>query len=84
MFAPFLALLRRDLLLAFRHRGELANPLLFFALVVTLFPLTALDTHGIGLVQTILDDHAGRGGMAVITSHQPVTLRRTLRQLSLG
>jgi len=39
MFGPFIALLRRDLLLAFRHRGELANPLLFFALVITLFPL---------------------------------------------
>jgi heme exporter protein B len=35
----FLALLRRDLLLAFRHRGELLNPLLFFGLIVTLFPL---------------------------------------------
>jgi heme exporter protein B len=35
----FLALLKRDLLLAFRHRGELANPLLFFMIVVTLFPL---------------------------------------------
>lgn len=33
------ALLRRDLMLAFRHRGELANPLLFFVIVVTLFPL---------------------------------------------
>ncbi|BBA35930.1 heme exporter protein B [Methylocaldum marinum] len=39
MMAPFLALLKRDLLLAFRHRGELANPLLFFLVVVTLFPL---------------------------------------------
>ncbi|HYE34717.1 heme exporter protein CcmB [Methylocaldum sp.] len=36
---PFLALLKRDLLLAFRHRGELANPLLFFLIVVTLYPL---------------------------------------------
>jgi heme exporter protein B len=35
----FLALLRRDLMLAFRHRGELANPLLFFLMIVTLFPL---------------------------------------------
>jgi heme exporter protein B len=35
----FFAVLRRDLLLAFRHRGELANPLLFFMIVVTLFPL---------------------------------------------
>ncbi|MEY4195226.1 MAG: hypothetical protein RLZZ226_1594 [Pseudomonadota bacterium] len=47
MFAPFLALLRRDLLLAFRHRGELANPLLFFALVVTLFPLGVSPDPGL-------------------------------------
>jgi len=39
MASPFLALLKRDLLLAFRHRGELANPLLFFLIVVTLYPL---------------------------------------------
>jgi heme exporter protein B len=32
-------LLRRDLVLAFRHRAELANPLLFFVIVVSLFPL---------------------------------------------
>ena len=35
----FLALLKRDLLLAYRHRNELLNPLFFFILVVTLFPL---------------------------------------------
>lgn len=35
----FVVLLRRDLLLGFRHRSELANPLLFFVLVVSLFPL---------------------------------------------
>jgi heme exporter protein B len=35
----FYALLKRDLLLAFRHRGDLANPLLFFMMVVTLYPL---------------------------------------------
>lgn len=35
----FVAVLRRDLLLAFRHRGELANPLLFFVIVASLFPL---------------------------------------------
>jgi len=35
----FFALLRRDLLLAFRHRGELANPLIFFLMIVTLYPL---------------------------------------------
>jgi heme exporter protein B len=35
----FLFLLRRDLTLAFRNRAEFANPLLFFILVITLFPL---------------------------------------------
>lgn len=35
----FVGLLHRDLLLAFRHRSQLANPLLFFILVVSLFPL---------------------------------------------
>ena len=35
----FVFLLRRDLTLVFRNRGELANPLLFFILVITLFPL---------------------------------------------
>jgi heme exporter protein B len=39
LFRAFFALLQRDLRLAFRHRGELANPLLFFMIVVTLFPL---------------------------------------------
>jgi heme exporter protein B len=39
MTNAFTALLRRDLSLAFRHRGELANPLIFFLMVVTLFPL---------------------------------------------
>ncbi|NOV29015.1 heme exporter protein CcmB [Methylomonas sp. ZR1] len=35
----FWAIIRRDLLLAFRRRAEMANPLFFFVLVVTLFPL---------------------------------------------
>ncbi len=39
LLRAFSALLQRDLLLAFRHRGELVNPLLFFMIVVTLFPL---------------------------------------------
>ncbi len=33
------ALMRRDLTLAYRHRSELLNPLLFFVIVVSLFPL---------------------------------------------
>lgn len=39
LIQAFSALLKRDLLLAFRHRGELANPLLFFLMIVTLYPL---------------------------------------------
>ncbi len=35
----FRALLKRDLTLAFRHRGEMANPLIFFVMVATLIPL---------------------------------------------
>lgn len=35
----FWTLLRRDMVLAFRHRAELANPLMFFVIVVSLFPM---------------------------------------------
>jgi len=35
----FFAIIRRDLILALRRRSEIANPLLFFVLVITLFPL---------------------------------------------
>jgi len=34
-----MGVVRRDLLLAFRHRSEMINPLLFFVIVVSLFPL---------------------------------------------
>jgi len=37
--SAFIAVIRRDLILAFRRRAEIANPLFFFVLVVTLFPL---------------------------------------------
>jgi len=39
MLRGFVAILRRDLLLAFRHRSELVNPMMFFVIVLTLFPL---------------------------------------------
>lgn len=38
-FAAFSSLIKRDLMLSYRHRNELLNPLLFFVIVVTLFPL---------------------------------------------
>ncbi|MEN8260246.1 MAG: heme exporter protein CcmB [Pseudomonadota bacterium] len=39
LLEAFFFLLRRDLILAFRRRAEIANPLLFFVMVTTLFPL---------------------------------------------
>lgn len=38
MSSLFLGTLQRDLKLAFRRRSELANPLVFFVVVITLFP----------------------------------------------
>lgn len=37
--SAFNLILKRDLLLAFRHRDDVINPLIFFIIVVTLFPL---------------------------------------------
>lgn len=35
----FFGLIRRDLMIAMRHRGDMLNPLFFFLIVVTLVPL---------------------------------------------
>ena len=39
LIRAFTLLLKRDLTLAIRHRAEMINPLLFFVLVTSLFPL---------------------------------------------
>ena len=39
IFASLIAITRRDLLLAWRRPGDILNPLFFFAMVCTLFPL---------------------------------------------
>ncbi len=39
LIKAFVAIIRRDLILAVRRRAEIVNPLFFFVLVVTLFPL---------------------------------------------
>ncbi len=39
MFSALITIIRRDLLVAFRRRAELMNPILFYVIVVTLFPL---------------------------------------------
>lgn len=38
-WGAFVATLRRDLLVAFKRRNDLLNPIMFFLIVVTLFPL---------------------------------------------
>jgi heme exporter protein B len=37
--AAFSLIVKRDLMIAFRHRDDIVNPLLFFVIVVSLFPL---------------------------------------------
>lgn len=39
MSLGFVATLKRDFVVAFRHRGEMANPLVFFLMVITMVPL---------------------------------------------
>ncbi len=41
----FFAIVKRDLMLAFRHRQDLANPLIFFVIVISLFPLGVSPDH---------------------------------------
>ncbi|BBL69494.1 cytochrome c biogenesis heme-transporting ATPase CcmA [Methylogaea oryzae] len=47
-------------------------------------PFTALDVDGIALVGGLLERHAANGGLAVLTSHQPVELKTDLHRLRLG
>lgn len=39
MYQGFVATVKRDSLIAMRHRGEMANPLMFFLMVITMVPL---------------------------------------------
>lgn len=49
--SPLIALFKRDLLIAFRNRGELLNPLMFFLMVASLFPLAVTpDPKFLGLI----------------------------------
>lgn len=47
MTAPFHAMLKRDLLLAARRAGDIATPLMFFVVVVTVFPLGLTPSQGL-------------------------------------
>lgn len=56
MLSAFSCLVRRDLMLAWRHRSDLVGTLVFFVIVVSLFPLAVgpepqlLRTMGAGIV----------------------------------
>jgi len=43
MFNAWFQILKRDLLIAFRRRSEIIHPLIFFVMVVSLFPLAIGD-----------------------------------------
>lgn len=48
-------------------------------------PFTAIDQAGMALFQTCLIAHCQRGGLVVMTSHQPITLDNiTIKQFTLS
>lgn len=47
MLASFFLVIRRELLLAYRRLSEILNPLWFFILIITLFPLALGPEPGI-------------------------------------
>jgi hypothetical protein len=69
----FCAMLGRDIRLAIRQRGELAQPLVFFAAVAALFPL-ALGPEP-ALLEWIATGHHLGGGPAAHGAHVPPRLR---------
>lgn len=46
-------------------------------------PFTALDAEGIVLAESMIDQHLLGGGMAIVTSHQPLAIRPNSRRLVL-
>lgn len=69
-----------------RRRVALAGLLTAGALLWILDePLTGLDVHGVALVESLLREHLNRGGMVVMTTHQPLTLDGVaVRALQVG
>jgi len=48
-------------------------------------PLTGLDVDGVAMVEQMIRDHVAAGGMAVMTTHQPLALGKlTPQTLSVG
>jgi len=47
-------------------------------------PLAALDARAQGVLAALVDRHLASGGVAVLTSHQPIGLRAATRTLALS
>jgi heme exporter protein A len=48
-------------------------------------PLTGLDVHGVAMVEQMIRDHVVAGGLAIMTTHQPLALAGlTPKTLSVG
>ena len=43
MFTAWTQIFKRDLLIAFRRRSEIIHPIIFFVMVISLFPLAIGD-----------------------------------------
>lgn len=69
-----------------RRRVALASLLCANALLWILDePLTGLDVHGVALLENLLKTHLDQGGMAVLTTHQPLSLEgANFRSLHIG
>ena len=69
-----------------RHRAALARLLLSRAKLWLLDePLSSLDAAGIALVTGLVKAHVGRGGLAVLATHQPMPLDDVpVQKLELG
>jgi len=69
-----------------RRRVALAGLLTAGALLWILDePLTGLDVHGVAMVEQMIRDHIVAGGLAIMTTHQPLALDGlTPKTLSVG
>ena len=48
-------------------------------------PLTGLDVHGVAMVEQMIRDHVVAGGLAIMTTHQPLALDGVMtKTLSVG
>lgn len=48
-------------------------------------PLTGLDVHGVAMVEGLIRDHVAGGGLAIMTTHQPLSLEGvTAKSITVG